>query len=82
MANTSLFKFKTNINCGGCVAAVKPILDNIDNLDSWQVDTSSKEKTLTLQCNAETKNAAIQAVENQGFLVNELKHSNISKKWF
>lgn len=67
MANTSLFKFKTNINCGGCIAAVKPILDNIDNLDSWQVDTSSQEKTLTLQCDAETKNAAIRQLKTRAF---------------
>ncbi len=38
-------KFKTNINCGSCVAAVKPHLDNATDIISWSVDTENPDKT-------------------------------------
>ena len=30
--NNQDLQFKTNINCGGCVASVKPHLDNADGI--------------------------------------------------
>ena len=30
--NNQDLRFKTNINCGGCVASVKPHLDNADGI--------------------------------------------------
>lgn len=31
-------KFKTNIKCGGCIAAVSPTLDQAVGAGNWQVD--------------------------------------------
>jgi copper chaperone len=42
-------QFKTNIKCGGCIASVTPYLDNVTNLKSWEVDTATPEKLLTIQ---------------------------------
>ena len=36
------FQFKTNINCGGCVASVKPHLDSAEGVCEWNVDTTNK----------------------------------------
>ena len=41
-------RYKTNLNCGGCVAAVKPYLDGDPAIRHWQVDTASPDKTLTV----------------------------------
>ena len=43
------FQFKTNINCGGCVASVKPYLDNAEGVSKWNVDTQNKDKILTVK---------------------------------
>ncbi|WP_158826980.1 heavy-metal-associated domain-containing protein [Mucilaginibacter lacusdianchii] len=42
-------KFKTNIKCGGCIAAVTPSLNNLQGIEKWDVDTSSPDKILTMQ---------------------------------
>jgi Methylamine utilisation protein MauE len=42
-------RFKTNLNCGSCVAAVTPLLDGEGTIERWSVDTASPEKTLTVE---------------------------------
>jgi hypothetical protein len=42
-------RFKTNLNCGSCVAAVTPLLDGDGTIERWHVDTNSPEKTLTVE---------------------------------
>ena len=41
-------KFKTNINCGGCVKAVTPTLNGEKAIQTWEVDTANPEKILTV----------------------------------
>ena len=43
-----ILKFKTNINCSGCIAAVTPFLNNEKEILSWEVDTTDKNKILTV----------------------------------
>ncbi|WP_432710871.1 heavy-metal-associated domain-containing protein [Pedobacter sp.] len=40
--------FKTNIKCGGCVATVTPFLNAKKEISSWEVNTDSPDKTLTV----------------------------------
>ncbi len=42
-------QFKTNINCGGCVAAVTPHLNANSDIKSWEVDTANPQKVLTVE---------------------------------
>jgi copper chaperone len=42
-------KFKTNINCGGCIAAVTPALDGLKEITTWAVDTTNPDKILTVE---------------------------------
>ncbi len=42
-------KFKTNINCGGCIARVKPHLDKLEGIRSWEVDTDNPDKILSIE---------------------------------
>ena len=42
-------KFKTNIKCGGCIAAVTPHLNSLSDVEKWEVDTQNPDKVLTIQ---------------------------------
>lgn len=44
-------KFKTNINCGGCVSKVTPFLNKQEGVDNWEVDTTNPDKILTVESN-------------------------------
>lgn len=60
-------KFKTNINCSGCVEKVTPFLNEANGIDHWNVDTENKEKILTVRSNSVTENEVILQVESAGF---------------
>jgi copper chaperone len=61
-------KFKTNINCGGCIAKVTPFLNNEPGIEKWEVDILHPEKTLTVQTNA-SANKVMEAVKKAGFKI-------------
>jgi copper chaperone len=42
-------KFKTTIKCSGCVAKVKPFLDEALDGKSWDVDYNNPSKILTVK---------------------------------
>lgn len=65
--NNQNFKFKTNINCGGCLAAVKPYLDQAAGIVAWKVDIASADKLLTVTSNGATCQQVIEMVEKAGF---------------
>lgn len=44
-------KFKTNLNCEGCKNAVRPYLNQINAIKSWDVDLTHNDKILTLEAN-------------------------------
>lgn len=60
--------FKTNIKCGGCVAAVTPFLNAIEQVDGWNVDTGNPDKILTVQTTDNRVAEAVRkAVEQAGY---------------
>ena len=61
------FQFKTNINCGGCAASVKPHLDNAEGVGEWNVDTANKDKILTVQSEGVTEEQVLDIVKKAGF---------------
>lgn len=63
------FKFKTNINCSGCVASVKPHLDNTKGINGWEVDTTHKDKILTVTAEGATELEVIEKVQKAGFKI-------------
>ena len=60
-------KFKTNINCGGCVAKVTTPLNGIEGISYWEVDTSNKDKILTVEVDEVQAAEIINIVEDIGF---------------
>lgn len=44
-------QFKTNINCGGCVRGVTPVLNGSKDIKNWKVDLASPDRVLTVEVN-------------------------------
>ena len=60
-------KFKTNIKCGNCVAAVTPHLNAVPGIDSWIVDLKDPNRTLTVQTDEANTEKVKKAVETAGY---------------
>ncbi len=65
-------KFKTNINCSGCVAAVTPFLNEEKNIQSWQVDIRNPDKILSVEGNNLKEEEVIKTVEKAGYKIQPL----------
>ena len=61
-------RFKTNLRCGGCVAAVRPHLNRESGVARWEVDVASPDRTLTVDGDAPAE-AVRAAVARGGFQV-------------
>lgn len=61
--------YNTNINCSGCVAKVQPVLDADHAIETWQVDTTTKDKILTVTMQAEHEAAMMEQVRKAGFKI-------------
>ena len=65
-------KFKTNINCGGCVAKVTPFLNDTEGIGKWEVDTTNKDNILSVQSEGITTEQVILKVKEAGFKIEEV----------
>ena len=61
------YQFKTNINCGGCVAKVTPFLDENKDIQEWKVDTANPQKILTVETNSLKEEDVKAIVQKAGF---------------
>jgi hypothetical protein len=62
-------KYTTNLNCGSCVAAVKPYLDSDLAIRRWSVDTADPKKVLTVEGDGVTQEQVEHDVASAGFKV-------------
>ncbi|MCZ2458430.1 MAG: heavy-metal-associated domain-containing protein [Chitinophagales bacterium] len=69
-----VFQFKTNINCSGCVATVKPYLDKVQGIDEWNVDTSNKDKILTVKSDGISEKQIMDTVQKAGYKIESLNN--------
>ena len=60
-------KFKTKINCGGCVSKVTPFLNKQEGVESWEVDTNNPDKILTVETNSATEEEVKATLQKVGF---------------
>lgn len=70
--NNQNLQFKTNINCGGCVEKVKPLLNNEEGICHWDVNTTNKNKVFTVHTKGITQQQAIDIVQKAGFKIEPL----------
>ncbi len=59
-------KFKTNIKCTGCLAAVTPNLNKTAGENNWQVNLEDPQRVLTVESD-KTEREIIAAVREAGF---------------
>jgi copper chaperone len=60
-------KFKTNINCGGCIATVTPNLNALKGVTKWSVDTNNPSKILTIESEGATPSEIINTLSAAGY---------------
>lgn len=67
------YQFKTNINCGGCIAKVTPYLNSEEHIKNWNVDTTNPQKILTVQTEGLAADAVEKLVTKAGFKAEALQ---------
>lgn len=60
-------KFKTNINCGGCVSKVTPFLNKQEGVKSWKVNTANPDKILTIESDGASEDDVKATLQKVGF---------------
>lgn len=60
-------KFKTNINCSGCVATVTPFLNETAGEDHWKVDTETTDKVLTVKAEHVSAKDIVDTLKKTGY---------------
>lgn len=64
-------KFKTNIKCGGCIAAVTPFLTADNGIEKWAVDLQSPDRILSVETDKSAEEVA-DVVKKAGYLATEI----------
>lgn len=59
--------FKTNINCGSCIAKVTDTLNDLVGEDNWEVDTTTPIKLLTIDNEAISASTISEALGKVGY---------------
>jgi len=60
-------KFKTNINCSGCIAKVTPLLNQAKDILKWEVDILNPQKVLTIQTENLNAQDVMVIIKNIGY---------------
>jgi copper chaperone len=60
-------KFKTNVNCGGCIATITPHLNQVQGIEKWNVDTANPQKILTVESSGILPEAIVKVLEKAGY---------------
>lgn len=63
----STLQFKTTITCGNCVQRITPFLEEINEVTSWSVDTTSEDKILTIETDTIEATQIVKVIEDAGF---------------
>lgn len=60
-------KFKTNVKCDGCIAAVTPHLNKVKGIVSWNVDTTDPLRILTVETEEISAETIVLVMKNAGY---------------
>lgn len=60
-------KFKTNLKCAGCMYAIKPHIEKIKGIKSWDVDLEDPDKTVTVEGDKISPKKIKKAIEKAGY---------------
>ncbi len=73
------YQFKTNINCGGCIAAVTPYLNSNNEIKYWEVDTQNPQKVPTVETDKLTDEMIREIFTKAGYKAENLNQQKIVK---
>lgn len=65
------YKFNTTIKCNGCISKVKPSLDGLVGVESWEVDILNPKKPLTVIAKEGASHQIVETVQKAGFEISE-----------
>jgi len=65
-------RFKTTIQCNGCLSKVTPKLNEFLEEQSWSVDLESDDRILTVNDDNISVDVVVSAVKSVGFEIKEL----------
>ncbi len=69
-------QFKTNINCGGCVASITPHLNANSEIKNWEVDTANPQKVLTVETDTLSHEVIQEIVNKAGYRAESLQQAS------
>lgn len=65
-------KFKTNLKCGGCIAAIKPELEKLEGIGEWKIDLAVADKILEVEASEDKAASIMEAVKKAGYEISQL----------
>jgi copper chaperone len=63
-----ILKFKTTINCGGCIKSVTPHLNKVEGIKKWEVDTEHPDKILSIETDHLTSEEVVAIIDKAGYM--------------
>ncbi|HEX7411707.1 MAG TPA: heavy-metal-associated domain-containing protein [Bacteroidales bacterium] len=65
-------KFKTNLKCGGCIAAITPGLEKLEGVGEWKVDLTVPDRILEVETSPDKAASILEAVKKAGYEISQL----------
>jgi copper chaperone len=69
------YQFKTNIMCEGCIEKVTSYLESNNEIRSWHVDITNKDKILTIETDKLSSEIVREIIKNAGYSAEPLHKS-------
>ena len=60
-------KFKTNVNCGGCLATITPHMNQVAGIVKWSVDTTNPHKIMTVEASDVQPEVIVATLKKVGY---------------
>lgn len=60
-------RFKTNVQCGGCLSKVTPLLNEALGVNEWEIDVNDPQKPLTVSAAGATPEKVSGILAKAGF---------------
>lgn len=60
------------MKCSGCTDTVTPFLESVSEIKKWEVDTTSKDKILTVDFDGTNEDIILKKVEEAGFKIEKI----------
>ena len=65
-------KFKSNIKCNGCIAAINVKMNELVGENKWQVDLNSEDRILTVENDDISAKDVSEELSKLGYLAEEI----------